>query len=44
MMCPWVVFTLVIGKIFFAGVPFYIIDILCFPKNISFPLIEIVVV
>ena len=28
MMCPWVVFTLVIGKILFAGVPFDIICIL----------------
>jgi hypothetical protein len=28
MMCPWVVFTLAIGKILFAGVPFDIICIL----------------
>ncbi len=35
-MCPWVVFTLVVGKILFAGVPFDIIYILshhiCHPK------------
>jgi hypothetical protein len=30
MMCPWVVFTLVVGKILFSGVPFDIVDILCF--------------